>query len=170
MIERIIAVLLFFVLFVGCKKEQNVEALQKRVFETLKSNPPKIPKEKFLNVHFGPNINLKWDVDQSMLIEDSEYDSIKKDAQKISILMNNISNDEDLNVKVCLKKENLKKGDVAFIYLSGIGKAPAALCFGIQYDSLDEECSFPNGILDYLEKERVWAKNKVIACQKELNH
>ncbi len=123
--KKIITNLLFFISFMSCEKEKHVETLQKKVFDTVKENSPQIPKEKFLNVRFGSNITLKWDVDQSSLVEDSEYDSIKKDAQKIAILMDNISNDEDLNVKVCTKKENLKKGDVAFVFLSRIHKAPA---------------------------------------------
>ncbi len=167
--NKIIGILLIMAIQVSCEKEKHVEALQKKVFETLKDNPPKIPKEKFLNVRFGSNITLKWDVDQSMLIEDSEYDAIKKDAQKISVIMDNISNADDLNVKVCSKKENLKKGDVAFLYLSRIGKVREFLCLEMQYDSFGK-CPYPDLLLDDLEKYRVWAKDKVIACQKELNH
>ncbi len=140
------------------------------MFETLKKNPPKLPKENFLNVHFGLNITLKWDVEQSRLIEDSEYDATQKDTKKISILIDNISNVEDLDVKMCSKRENLKKGDVAFLYLARIGIAPEFDCFKIQFDVWDEGCPYPRGVLDYLEENRIAAKNKVIACQRRLSH
>ncbi len=169
MTNKIIVIILFTAILASCKNEKGTEVLQNKIFEPLKANPPKFPKEKFLSVHFGPGITLKWDVEQSRLIEDSEYNSIKNDAQKISILMDNISNEEDLNVKVCLKKENLKKGDVAYTFIWAIGRSPAFLCLERQIDVLGEECPYPYRLLGYLEKNRITVKEKVIACQKKLS-
>ncbi len=169
MINKIIAILLFTISVMSCEKEKNVEALQKKVFETLKKNQPKISKEKILSVHFGSNITLKWDVAQSRLIEDSEYDSIKNEAQKISILMDNISNAEDLNVKECSKSENLKKGDVAFLFILYFfthNKELKYPCLHGQYDFIDDGCYYPRGLLYNLEKDRIAAKKRMIACVK----
>ncbi len=155
-------ILLFFISITNCKeneiKKKPVSIIDEKVIEA----------NKILSVKFNSSLILKWDVNKSNFVLDSSYNSIKKQKKNLSELIENISNNENLNISICSKKGNLKKGDIAFLYLKSIGKIELFKCLHLQFDLYNQNCLYPDELLDYVEKNRIKVKQQVKTCLKEL--
>ncbi|WP_392564865.1 hypothetical protein RHO13_05775 [Orbus wheelerorum] len=123
-------------------------------------------KNDTILVKLDDDIILKWDVVSDQLIENENYINISTDKNKIKTIVNSICNDEDLGIKVQTKKENLKKGDVAFLYLIRTRKIYLFSCLKVQFDVYDKNYKYAYGLLDYIEEYRLEVQNKVKACIK----
>ncbi|PQA89888.1 hypothetical protein B0A69_21635 [Chryseobacterium shigense] len=159
-------VLMPFLLF-GCfKKESRMFIKKSIVNESIESEKNDVVQD-VIAIIFDKGVQLKWNVVKNKIIKDSTYNEILKDKKKIEILVNNISNNEDLKIKLCSKKTaTLKKGDIAFIYLYENKKIYLFTCLKTQFDVVNEACEYPDELLDYIEKNRFKVQKQIGDCIK----
>jgi hypothetical protein len=157
----IIVLALFPLILFGCNKKQINTPETKKVVRKLH----KIKNEDIIVIKYNNGIILKWNVEKNQLIKDSNYDEILKNKKKLQAMLSSISDNEDIGVKVCTKKtSNLKKGDIAFIFLYENQKIYLFSCLKLQFDVMNENCKYPDALLDYIEKNRQKVQEQVKKC------
>ncbi|PUB34712.1 hypothetical protein C8J95_102380 [Elizabethkingia sp. YR214] len=166
-IIKLFTICLFFapLIFFGCsqKNESKISQIEKRQIRETKKE--KYNSSNIIIVNFDNKITLKWDAAHNMLVKDTSYYEILKNKKKIEIISNSISNNEDLKVKVCSKEEaNLKKGDVAFLYLLENQKIYLFSCLKLQFDVINKNCKYPVNLLNYIEKQRFKVQKQIKSC------
>ena len=122
-------------------------------------------KDSVISVSFEDGIILHWNTITHQFIKVEEYKKILNDNKKISLLIENIKNNEDLNIDICSKETGLKKGDIAFLFLLKNNKIELFLCLKRQFNTIDE-CGIPGGLLDFLEQNRINVSEKIRQCYK----
>ena len=116
---------------------------------------------KNIGIEIDENLYLKWDTTQCDFVIDSTYNYIKENIDKFqNKIVNKILDTNNLGISCCDKASELKKGDLAFLYLYKIQKVKLYNCLGIQFDLL-ENCNFPIELLDYIENNRELVHKKV---------
>lgn len=119
-----------------------------------------------IEIHFDNSITLIWDNANSQFIQKNVYNDILQSQDKINILVENIKNNEDLKMKLCTKtKSNLKKGDIAFLFLYKNQKIFLFSCLKMQFDNIDE-CFIPSELMDYIDDNRIKIYEQVKNCIK----
>lgn len=165
-IIKLFTICLFFtpLIFFGCsqKNESKISQIEKR--QTRETKKEEYNTSNIIIVNFDNKIALKWDVVNNTLIKDATYYEILKNKKKIEIISNSISNNEDLKVKVCSKEANLKKGDVAFIYLLENQKIYLFSCLKLQFDVINKNCKYPVNLLNYIENQRFKVQKEIKSC------
>lgn len=160
--------LLFPLLFLSCSKEdKNIISNNNLPIQQNQNIPGNIIKTKAdtIVLKITENISLKWDVNNNSIIKDSNYYKYLKNKNTIHLIADNIDSTTDLNIKICSKKtNNLKIGDVAFLYLWENRKFYLFKCLKLQFDAIGENCKIPENLLDYIEKNRQTVQKKVVEC------
>lgn len=147
---------------IGCHANNPAPELSNNG-ETITVDNTKNPK-KILHIDFGDNIVLSWNSVADNFIIDQYHKDIKKDKKKIKILLDSITNNQLLNVATKLKSTELKKGDIAFLYLIKLDNIYYSECLKIQFDVISENSSYPDSLLDYLENNRNQTQKKMQLC------
>lgn len=154
-------------LFFGCSQKGNKATIIKSPAKQSIEPKKKDIVQDTITIVFDSGIQLKWDVVKKQIVKDSYYKEILKSKKKLEIIANKISNTEDLKINVCSKKTaDLKKGDVAFIYLHENRKIYLFSCLKMQFDVMNENCKYPDELLDYIDKNRTKVQKQVLDCMK----
>ena len=148
--------------FIGCNENNTAREFTHN--EGTITVDSKKNKKNILHIDFGDNIILSWDNLEDNFIIDQYYMDIKKDKKKIKILLDNVSNNQLLNVATKLKSTELKKGDIAFLYLIKLDNIYYFECLQIQFDVISENYLYPDSLVDYLENNRNEAQKKMSVC------
>jgi len=138
------------------------------------SSPP------YLKVEFGDQIVLHWDPVFYRFIEDESFSAIFENLHNIPVMLSFITNEEVVDNVVCGKKRDLKKGDIAYLFL--VRRLPSIdkfNCLGIRdghieldidfidesnIDKIELNCERFNVLLDYIERDRALFSKRIINC------
>ena len=160
--KNLILIYYMCMFFIGCNENNTAREFTNN--EGTITVDSKKNKKNILHIDFGDNIILSWDNLEDNFIIDQYYMDIKKDKKKIKILLDNISNNQLLNVATKLKSTELKKGDIAFLYLIKLDNIYYFECLQIQFDVISENYLYPDSLVDYLENNRNEAQKKMSVC------
>lgn len=162
--------LLFFALFTFfccSQKKENIAYAEKINQNRQENNIEKAITNDTLTINIDKDIILKWNIKKSEFIKDSNFYKYLQNTEILKKISKNILSENDLNVKICTKNtQNLKTGDIAFLYLWKNQKLSLFKCLNIQFDVVNDDCKIPEYLLDYIEKNRKMVYNKVSECQK----
>ncbi|WP_128330594.1 hypothetical protein [Apibacter sp. HY039] len=126
--------------------------------------PKEVETEEIIPVKISAKVSLNWNTITNTIERDSTYNTIKADKEKLKYLLNNIINEEKLNIKVCSKKEFLRKGYIAFIYLMRLNYIQPVQCLKLQFYTFESDCQYFLGLLDYIENNREDVSRRVNLC------
>ncbi len=166
--KHLIFLILFITATLSCQKKitesKNTVELNHVSSNQFKNNALANTSDT-IHVNISKDIFLIWDKNQNALIKNQDYYNILKDRKEILMMTQFIANNDDLDISICSKTGgNLKKGDIAFIYLYENQKVPAFKCFNIQFDFIQNNCKMPEGLLNYIEKYRNNVVQKILKC------
>ena len=135
----------------------------------------------YLKVEFNEQIVLYWDPIFYRFIEDERFSVILKDPYNIILMASFITNEEVVDSFVCSRKRILKKGDIAFLFLTEHFENFASFnCLGAQIDRLELNvdslnidrvelnCKLFPVLLDHIERDRNLLSKRVLSCIDEL--
>lgn len=109
---------------------------------------------------------LCWDMHKQCFINDEKFQLFVNnsiDKYTLITVINNITDTTDLKKKICSKKNNLVKGDLAFILLYKTGYISPAYDFKMQFDIFhNDNCEFPFELLNYVENNRCLVKSLLL--------
>lgn len=122
-------------------------------------------KSDTIHINISKDIILLWNKNQNTLIKNQDYNDILKNKDKTSLVVGFIKKNKDLGISLCSKTSaNLKDGDIAFIYLYENQQIPAFKCFNIKFDFIQNNCKIPEGLMDYVEKNRDNVSEDIQSC------
>ena len=151
------AFLLFIAVCIFCSDaEANNRCLEKQL--------DKKHKQDTIKVEFENQFTLYWDCVNHKIIRDDNYYGILENKENVRAIGFFITDKKKVCNFVCSKKKSLKKGDVAYLFLSENGFVYEAKDLGEQFDVLYSDCRYPYGLLDYIEKNRNIVFKKVMSC------
>lgn len=155
---RVLYIYLFFIIAVSCTFENSHDNNKSGSIKTTNH----IGVDSIVSLNYN-RIELFWDLQKQSFIDDESFRLFmnnKVDKHTLLAVVNNITDTTDLKKKICSKKENLVKGDLAFILLYKMGYISPAYDFKMQFDVFDNDnCEFPCELLNYVENNRYRVKN-----------
>jgi hypothetical protein len=146
----------------GTKEAKDKSASAVVVFDTVASKPytdTTRVKPDIIKVEFGKEHFLYWDRVNHGILDDENSSSILRNKKNIRSVAYFITNEDVVCDVVCGKKNALRKGDIAFLF---IWHSQWMCHLGRQFCSY--ECGFPVGLLDYVESDRDVVFQKVMSC------
>jgi len=121
-------------------------------------------KQDTIKIEFGNQFILYWNCVNSKIIKEKNYYTILENKKNIRSIADFITNQDIVCNFVCNKETALKKGDVAYLFLSENMYIYEFKCLRKQFDVFDLDCSCPRGLLDYIEKNRDLVFQQVMFC------
>lgn len=159
-------IFLFTISLLSCqnKKSENRERFNKPTINQTEKKDLE-GKSDTIHINISKDIILLWNKNQNSLIKNQDYNDILKNKDKTSLVVEFVKKNNDLGISLCSKTTaNLKDGDIAFIYLYENQKIPAFKCFKIQFDFIQNNCKVPEGLMDYVEKNRNNVSEDIQSC------
>lgn len=121
-------------------------------------------KDSLVKVDLGDGIMVSWNRYTSGIQEDSAFAYTKANIERLKFMLVEKIRDTTLtDIKICDFRENLKKGDLAYLLLERTldGGIPFFVVFHMQLDVY--ECSpYPIGFFDYIDDNRGMVSEKVL--------
>ncbi|MCX8588913.1 MULTISPECIES: hypothetical protein [unclassified Gilliamella] len=116
-------------------------------------------------IYFEKDVQLSWNSSIDDFDIDFFFVNNKNDKKTVEILVNNIQNTEWVYLPTKLKLNELTKGDIAFLYLIQLKNIEPNSCLHHYFDVYGYSNSkYPEGILDYLDYNRLEVQNKMRIC------
>jgi hypothetical protein len=145
------------------KKEMYDKILQDTIFKEV--------RQDIIKVEFGEQFTLYWDGINHEIVKDENYLAILKNKDNLRSMAHFITNEEIVYDFICSKKSALKKGDIAYLFLTGrrnrilFKEEPPVRCFiGIPFNQFTAFCRYFGGLLDYIEENRELVFQKIMSC------
>ncbi len=159
-------IFLLIISFLSCqnkKSENRVSFNQTTINQIEKHDLP--GKSDTIHINISKDIVLIWNKNKNTLLKDQDYNDILNNKDKTSLVVEFVKKNKDLGISLCSKTSaNLRDGDIAFIYLYENKKIPAFKCFKIQFDFIQNNCKIPEGLMDYVEKNRNNVSENIQSC------
>lgn len=149
-------IFLFIISLLSCqnKKSENRGSFNQTITNQIEKNNL-AGKSDTIHINISKDILLVWNKNKNTFIKNKDYNDILKNKDKVSLVVEFVKKNNDLGISFCSKTSaNLKEGDIAFIYLYENQRIPAFKCFKIQFDFIQNNCEIPEGLMDYVEKNR----------------
>lgn len=149
------------------EKSLLIKAAQQGVPSKRKLLPQALGQEQIVLVKFTNGSALHWDNHLHTIVSDSLYDAVvatcpEEQPSFIALL----SDTTATSAKACNCTEAdlpLVIGDVAFLVLHKLKRVAGMQVLGIQWDAFDTDCSYPCGMLSYVQANRKAVRKKVAA-------
>lgn len=171
--KKILVILLLLLLLtklsfaIQAQKFLTIEGDDTLTFEFGKVEPKKSTPQQLQNIetiYYGNNTQLTWDSNIDDFVIDEYFVNNKYDDDKLEVVLNSIQNKEWVYLPTKLKYNELTKGDIAFLYILNLKHIGASSCLKMHFDVLSESKKYADGLLDYLENNRIDVQNKMRVC------
>lgn len=162
--KKIIFLRILFLFFVSCLNNKNNDNHSTNFSKKTKNIDI---KNNLIKIKISDEYFFYWDSKKDEIIEDNFFEQIKKNKNIIPIIINQIENLEIIEQNICSKKEKLLKGDLMYLLLEKLNIIQNFRCLKIQFDVFDENCKYPNALLDYIHHNRKKVIEQIKKCHQE---